>query len=222
MAGAPAPLKRPSLARRALRRARFTLSLRALPPRVARFYWRADRAARRSADRFSLDSAARPGDLRELLRVARGREAVAELGTGTAWTAIALALAERGRRVISYDPIVRPEREAYLRLAGRSARERIELVARAGSAGAQDAPAVDMLFIDSSHERAETVAEFEAWRPRLREGAIVAFHDYSHPEYPGVAEAIAQLGLRGEARGGLFVWREAGSGANIRSVRCGR
>jgi hypothetical protein len=66
---------------------------------------------------------------------------------------------------------------------------------------------VELLFIDSSHERAPTVLEFRAWRPLLGPGAVVVFDDYGHPDWPGVAEAVADLGLDGEVRGGLFVWR---------------
>jgi hypothetical protein len=64
-----------------------------------------------------------------------------------------------------------------------------------------------MLFVDGSHERELTIATFEAWRPRLERDAIVAFHDFENPEYPGVTEAIRELGLNGEADGDLFVWR---------------
>jgi hypothetical protein len=63
-----------------------------------------------------------------------------------------------------------------------------------------------MLFIDSTHEREGTLTEFRAWRERLAPGAVVAFHDYGHPEFPGVAQAVAELGLDGEVHGGLFVW----------------
>ena len=135
-------------------RAALLLSLRALPWRVARFYWRAHRHARRNGDRFSLDSAARPSELAELLALARGRTNVVELGTGTAWSAIALALDERARRIVSYDPSVRPERVAYLKLAGADARERIQLRAEPDTRGPHvgDA-AVELLFVDSEHER---------------------------------------------------------------------
>jgi hypothetical protein len=66
-----------------------------------------------------------------------------------------------------------------------------------------------MLFIDSVHEREPTLAEFAAWRPRLDPGALVVFHDYGHPRFPGVQEAVAELGLEGDVRGGMFVWRPA-------------
>ncbi len=194
-----------------LRRARGELAtlaaLRPLPLPVAVFFVRAHGRARRGRDRFSLASAARPTELAALVRLAAGRDAVVELGTGTGWTAAALALAAPSRRVVSYDPAVRPERVGYLRLAGRAG-ARVRLRALADSAGplAGDPP-VELLFIDSSHEREATLVAFGAWRGALAPGAIVVFHDYGHPAYPGVAEAVAELGLTGERDGGLFVWR---------------
>jgi predicted O-methyltransferase YrrM len=202
-------LQRPADATAGARRElRLALSLRALPLPVARFFWRARRLAARSGDDFSLLSPARPAELAELLALARGRTAVVELGTGTAWSAISLALEDSGRRVISCDPIVRAEREAYLELAGAGVRARIELRAEADEAGPRpgDAP-VELLFIDSSHERAPTVAAFRAWRSALAAGAIVVFHDHANPEYPGVREAVEDLELAGETRGSMFVWR---------------
>jgi predicted O-methyltransferase YrrM len=187
---------------------RLLLSLRVLPWRVARFHWRARRHALRAGDHFSLASAARPGELAQLLSLARGRLAVVELGTGTAWSAIALALDDRARSIVSYDPSVRAEREAYLDLAGRQARERIELRAEPDARGPHvgDAPA-QLLFIDSEHRRQPVLAAFRAWRGALAPGAVVVFHDYAHPEYPGVREAVAELGLQGSERGGVFVWQ---------------
>jgi predicted O-methyltransferase YrrM len=187
---------------------RLLLSLRALPWRVARFYIRARRHAARSGDRFSLASAARPDELAELLALARGRHVVVELGTGTGWSAIALALDDPHRRVVSYDPTVRSERVAYLKLAGLDARRRIELRAEPDTRGphvGDSSP--QLLFIDSEHEREPVLAAFAAWRDALAPGAVVVFHDYAHPSYPGVREAVEQLQLDGEDVGGVFVWR---------------
>lgn len=182
------------------------LSLRVLPGRVAWFFVRARWRARRIGDRFSLQSAARPHELAELLAAASGRARVVELGTGTAWSAIALALDDPKRRVISYDPCVRVEREAYLDLAGLDTRERIELRAEPDSHGPHDGDApVELLFIDSLHEREAVLSAFAAWRGALAPGALTVFHDFGHPAYPGVREAVAELELSGHERGGLFV-----------------
>jgi predicted O-methyltransferase YrrM len=180
---------------------------RALPPRVALFRLRARRLARRTGDEFSPVSAMRTDELGRLLELARGRRAMVELGTGTGWTAIALALADGERRVLSYDPIARDERRRYLDLAGPAVSARIELLELPGESGPPPgAAATELLFIDSSHERAETLAAFGAWRDRLTPGAVVAFHDYDEPLYPGVSEAVRELGLEGEVFGHLFIW----------------
>lgn len=180
---------------------------RVLPPSVAWFRRRARRLATQRQDEFTLRSVTRADELGRLIELARGRRHVVELGTGTAWTAIALALADRSRRVVSYDPLYWDGRNEYLALAG-PARERITLVAQPGENGpSPGAPPAELLFIDSSHDREPTLAEFAAWRSALAPGAIVAFHDYDEPAYPGVTEAVRELALEGEVFGHMFIWR---------------
>jgi predicted O-methyltransferase YrrM len=184
---------------------RYLLRLRVLPLRVAVFQWRARRQARRSGDRFSLVSATRPDDLATLLELARQRRRVVELGTGTGWTAIALALDDAQREVITYDPIERPERERYMALTGARVRERITFVNEPGSSGPRDDRRIDLLYIDSAHGRQGTIEELRAWRSALRPGALVVLDDFGHPEFPGVREAVCELELSGTRRGTLFV-----------------
>jgi predicted O-methyltransferase YrrM len=156
---------------------------------------------------FSVVSAIRPVELRALVVLARGRKAVFELGTGTGWSTIALALADNERRVVSYDPVVRHEREKYFGMVPPGVRERIELREEPDTSGPRQDEAVEMLFIDSSHDRESLTAAFQAWRNALTQDAIVAFHDYEHPDYPGVREAIHELELAGEQKAGIFAWR---------------
>jgi predicted O-methyltransferase YrrM len=180
--------------------------VRVLGPRrqPALFQARAMLRAQRLGDDWALDSSTRPSDVAELLRLARGRRTVVELGTATGWTAGALVLADAARRVTSFDPVVREHRGAYLRLLPRSARERLELVQASGHDARGDG--VQLLFVDSSHERAATVAEVRAWRPRLAPGALVVLHDYGNPAYPGVEQAVEELGLGGRSHAGSWVW----------------
>jgi predicted O-methyltransferase YrrM len=192
-------------ARRALVEARWHAGLLVLPRRVAIFQARARRLARRTDDLFSITSVTRPADLRALLALASGRRRVVELGTATGWTAISLALADPARTVTSLDVVVREEPHRYLQLVDGSVRRRVELEIRDGTQGPGGATAVDLLYIDSSHEREATIAEVLAWRPVLAPGAAVVFDDYANPNFPGVRAAIAELGLTGEARGSMFV-----------------
>ena len=186
-------------------RARAAVARRRLPRGVARFHRSARRLARDTGHTWGLEAATTPVDLAHLLRLARGRRAVVELGTGPGWTAISLALADPARRVTSFDPVVHEHRDAYLALVPPATRERVRFVRAEGAAGAADHPGgVELLFVDSTHERAATVAELRAWEPRLASGATVVLHDYGHPDFPGVAEAARELGLAGTVTGGLF------------------
>ena len=154
-------------ARRWLVDARFAAGAALLPPRVGWFQLRARRLARRSGDTFSLSSVTRPHDLRALLTVARGRHRVVELGTATGWTAISLALADRRRSVLSCDVVERDEPQRYLGLVSADVRGRIDLAIRSGADGPPDERLVDLLYVDSSHDRRATIDEVLAWRPAL-------------------------------------------------------
>jgi predicted O-methyltransferase YrrM len=192
-------------ARRALVGARWHAGLLTLPPRVALFQARARRLAWRSGDMFSLTSVTRPADLRSLLTLARGRRRVVELGTATGWTAISLALADPARAVSTLDVVRREEPLRYLQLVAAGVRRRVVLEVRDGAHGPPDEAPVDLLYIDSSHEREATIAEVLAWRPVLAPGATIVFDDYANPNFPGVRAAIAEMGLTGERRGAMFV-----------------
>jgi hypothetical protein len=210
-AGSPPP-EQLSPSRRVRRAARgglddldFALRLRALPPRIALLQLRARIRARRTGDVFSLASATRPPDLARLLELAAGRRFVVELGTGSAWTTIALAAADRSREVVSFDPADRTERLRYLALVDAQTRARIELVPERGANGPRSSRPVEMLYVDSSHGLQDTLDELGAWTPALAAGAIVVLDDYRNEQYPGVAEAVQRLGLSGEPVGTMFV-----------------
>ena len=188
-------------------RAQRAAGLAALPRDVRRFVLAAERRARELGDEFSVRSASRPHNLATILRLAKGRRRVVELGTATGWTACALVLDDPARDVVTVDPVVRVHRAEYLALAGAAA-ARIDPRRATGAAAAELGPAgVELLFVDSSHERDDTVAELEAWRPNLAPGAVVVLDDMGHPDYPGVAQAAADLGLPGRTVGSLYVTR---------------
>jgi len=175
---------------------------------VSVFYARALIKARGAGDSWSIVVSAKPRELAELIKLCEGRRQVVEIGTGAGWTALSLALSDERITVRSLDPISRPEPGRYAALVPAEARRRVKYLRRSGD----DAPepgseAVDLLFIDGSHEREDTARAFRAWRERLVEGATVVFHDYDDPSYPGVAEAVAELGLEGRRVPRMFVWR---------------
>jgi predicted O-methyltransferase YrrM len=50
---------------------------------------------------------------------------------------------------------------------------------------------IDLLFIDTSHLYAHTLAELNKFRWRLRDGAWILLHDYV--EFPGVRKAVQEF-----------------------------
>lgn len=52
---------------------------------------------------------------------------------------------------------------------------------------------IDRIFLDASHDGPSVRADLDAWLPRLREGGILAGHDYgrNHPELVAAVDAFA-------------------------------
>ncbi|MBX2852613.1 MAG: class I SAM-dependent methyltransferase [Phycisphaeraceae bacterium] len=76
-------------------------------------------------------------------------------------------------------------------------------------AAAQINEPLDFVYIDGDHSYAGIRADLEAWFPLVREGGIIAGHDYGQPAFPGVKAAADQffkrfgLTVRHEGKG---VW----------------
>lgn len=186
---------------------KLALAERRLPAAVRDFRKRASALARERDDGWATLSTQRAMGVSNLLEVARWKTNVVELGTASGWTAAALALTDPQRTVTTFDPTDRPNRADYWGLLDPSVQRRITYFEEDGAKGAERVKDVDFLFLDSSHDYEPTIEEFKAWRPSLAPGAAVVFDDFGHPEYPGVAAAVEELGLAGETGAGHFVWR---------------
>ena len=117
------------------------------------------------------------------------------------------------RRPGSHDPsydIVERDRAPYLELVPDPVRSRITFVTAAAEDGPGDACDVELLFVDSSHERDPTLAQIAVWRPVLAPGALVVFDATGTPDYPGVAQAVAALGATSGDRASVDVPVAAG------------
>ena len=185
------------------------LALRLLPRRPATFYVRACVQAFRLDDRWSFWATLPPRELAALVELGRGRKSVVELGTGTGWTAFVLALAEPGRVVRTYDTEVKTLRAAYVALADADARKRVHFVEGRGEEAEPPSEPVDLLYVDSNHEREIVRRSFEHWHDHLACGGHVAFDDYVNDRFPGVRQAVSELGLEGRIVGRVFIWTKA-------------
>jgi predicted O-methyltransferase YrrM len=53
--------------------------------------------------------------------------------------------------------------------------------------------ALDFIFIDADHSYDGVIKDFLAWYPLVKVGGIIAGHDYDHPEWPGVKQAVIDM-----------------------------
>lgn len=64
---------------------------------------------------------------------------------------------------------------------------------------------IDMLYVDADHDYAPTKANIEAWLPHVREGGIVAGHDYDE-QFPGTVKAVNEMFPEGVNVEGQVWW----------------
>lgn len=83
--------------------------------------------------------------------------------------------------------------ETYVR--GRANTDEIDMIKPIAFEGARaarlfDDLTVDGVFIDSDHEYPGMIEHLQAWVPKVRPGGIIAGHDYSKADWPGVVQAV--------------------------------
>jgi predicted O-methyltransferase YrrM len=181
-----------------------------LPEPAASFYTNALAEATRLNDQRTLEQRSSPRSLAALVCFAHGRKHVVEIGTSAGWAALPLALVDEERRVVTLDPFPHPHREYYAALLPPPVRSRVDFLERYGEQGPlPDQSPVDFLFIDEAHERTGVMTCFRAWRHALESGGLVVFHDYDST-WPGVIDAVRELGLSDRVRAKSFIWRAPG------------
>ena len=54
---------------------------------------------------------------------------------------------------------------------------------------------LDFVFIDAKHTYHDLYADLSLWESSVREGGIVAGHDFGHESYPGIEKAVREFFL---------------------------
>jgi hypothetical protein len=49
---------------------------------------------------------------------------------------------------------------------------------------------LDFVFIDADHSYEAVAADIDAWLPKIKAGGLISGHDYGHPRFPGVKQAV--------------------------------
>lgn len=72
-------------------------------------------------------------------------------------------------------------------------KDRLTMMQTVSSAAVQQVPdgSVDLVFIDAAHDYQGCLEDIRLWLPKVREGGILAGHDFQH-RFPGVHRAVAE------------------------------
>jgi len=54
---------------------------------------------------------------------------------------------------------------------------------------------IDFVFVDDGHEAPEVRGDIEGWLPHMKEGGVIAFHDYGANDWPHVKMVVDELML---------------------------
>ena len=49
---------------------------------------------------------------------------------------------------------------------------------------------LDFVFLDADHSREAVVEDLRGWAPKIALGGLLCGHDYGHPLFPGVKDAV--------------------------------
>jgi hypothetical protein len=52
---------------------------------------------------------------------------------------------------------------------------------------------VDFIYIDAIHSEEEVERQIIAWLPKIKKSGAIGGHDYTNPDYPGVAKAVNKI-----------------------------
>lgn len=66
--------------------------------------------------------------------------------------------------------------------------------------------AFDLIFLDAMHTYEDVTGDILRWWPRVRDGGMMVWHDYTHPDFPGVQKAVDEIFGPQENRIGTLMW----------------
>jgi cephalosporin hydroxylase len=52
---------------------------------------------------------------------------------------------------------------------------------------------LDLCFVDGAHHDSAVIADIEAWKPLVKDGGFMLFHDYDHPNVPGLTVIVDDM-----------------------------
>jgi len=137
----------------------------------------------------------------QVLSPLEGHPVIIEFGTGHGRSAATIGLSCPQGTVYTFDPGIpyinegqnEEEYEADTRKMISMSGATNVIFERISNLDKEWTTPIDAINIDSDHSYEQTKDEINKWIPLLKKGGHAFFHDYGHPNAPGVKQAIDEL-----------------------------
>jgi predicted O-methyltransferase YrrM len=147
------------------------------------------------AQAFGMQTPREVWTLRVLAWALGQRPVIVNIGAGTGTSSLAFAESRSDATIYTVDispggPLGGMQNEANA-FAGLDLKRPIQVLGDSKEIGkAWKNGKADLIFIDGDHSFEGCLGDIEAWYPRLKEGGVLALHDYDRDVWPDVHKAV--------------------------------
>lgn len=116
---------------------------------------------------------------------------IVNIGAGEGTSALAMLESRPDAFIFSIDKKRREEEAIALQKAGKLKLNRVWRIMGDSSRVGKHWPfEIDAVFIDGAHHDEAVRADIAAWVPKVKRNGIIYFHDYNHPNVPGLTKIV--------------------------------
>lgn len=115
------------------------------------------------------------------------------IGAGVGTSTIAMLEASPNIYVFEVDKKLRGVAIKHLAAAGFATQNRVSrVIGNSWDVGANWPYQVDLVFVDGAHHDEAVMADIDTWLPKVKPFGYMLFHDYHHPNVPGLTRIVDQ------------------------------
>jgi len=145
------------------------------------------------ADRYRMLDRSEVDLLQDVARMLPREPICINIGAGTGTSGCAILEVRPDAFVFSIDKKPEPRERESLQELGFETSRCLRILSDSARAGEFWPIPVDLVFVDGGHTVAQATADTLSWRPRIKKGGYMLFHDYKHRNLPNLTPAIDAL-----------------------------
>jgi len=115
---------------------------------------------------------------------------IINIGAGYGTSAMAMLEAVPEAFIFSIDPHQQPHEADFLASAGLEPARVLRILSTSQKAGKFFPFDAELIFVDGAHSDEAVLKDIELWKPKVKPGGFMLFHDYNHPNIPSLTVVV--------------------------------